>query len=140
MAVLRGNAGAVRCITRDPELPLVASVGLDRWLRVYEEESRESKCRLYLKQQLTSARFAPVTPDDLAAAAKEEAEAKKKAQKQKKSRRHESDDDSEEEDDEEEEEKAPRGKAAASKKGKKALPSSKGKERKRPRAVDSDDD
>ena len=39
--VLKGSGGSVRCLSVHPRLPLIASVGLDRFLRVHNTETRQ---------------------------------------------------------------------------------------------------
>jgi hypothetical protein len=43
----------VRAIALDPEQPLIASVGLDRFLRLHHTQTRKLCAKVYLKQQLT---------------------------------------------------------------------------------------
>lgn len=54
---------------------LVASTGLDRFLRIYSTSSRASRARVYLKQQLSAVAWLPVPPAAEAAAAAAEADA-----------------------------------------------------------------
>ena len=51
---LKGPAGAVKSLALHPELPIIASVGLDRFFRVHNVDSKALLCKLYLKQQLTA--------------------------------------------------------------------------------------
>ena len=48
----RGNSGSVRSIEVHPTLPLVAAVGLDRHLRVYNANTKRGVSSVYLKQRL----------------------------------------------------------------------------------------
>lgn len=50
---LKGAAGCVRALALHPDLPLLASVGLDRFLRVHNTATRKLLAKVYLKQQLT---------------------------------------------------------------------------------------
>lgn len=47
-------SGSIRSIARHPELPVVASCGLDRYLRIWNTKTRELLAAAFLKQQLTS--------------------------------------------------------------------------------------
>jgi len=58
--ILRGPGGAVRSIAASPDGSLLASVGLDRWLRVHQTATRKQVAKLYLKQQLTGVAWAPL--------------------------------------------------------------------------------
>lgn len=49
---LKGLAGAVRGLQCHPKLPLVASCGLDRFLRVHNLEDRKLQHKVYLKSRL----------------------------------------------------------------------------------------
>ncbi|XP_052464104.1 WD repeat-containing protein 74-like [Carassius gibelio] len=49
---LKGLAGAVRGLQCHPSLPLVASCGLDRFLRVHSLEDRSLQHKVYLKSRL----------------------------------------------------------------------------------------
>ena len=57
---LKGAAGAVRSMALHPQLPIMASVGLDRFLRLHNVESKQLLCKLYLKLQLTNVAWADV--------------------------------------------------------------------------------
>lgn len=50
-------AGSVRSVVRHPTLPLVASCGLDRYLRIHHAKTRQLLAMLFLKQQLVSVVF-----------------------------------------------------------------------------------
>jgi ribosome biogenesis protein NSA1 len=72
---LKGAGGSVRALARYPgPEPWMASVGLDRFLRIHDASSKAGKARVYLKQQLTAVAWLPVqqqqqAPSDAAAAA-----------------------------------------------------------------------
>ncbi|KAF6255422.1 WD40-repeat-containing domain protein [Scenedesmus sp. NREL 46B-D3] len=72
---LKGAGGSVRALALHPGgQPLVASAGLDRFLRVHSTATKAGSCRIYLKQQLTAICWLPVqqvapAPADAAAAA-----------------------------------------------------------------------
>jgi len=58
---LRGAGGSVRALAAHPAHPtLLASAGLDRFVRVHDTVSRRCLAKVYLKQQLTSVAFVPV--------------------------------------------------------------------------------
>lgn len=66
-------AGSIRSVVRHPVLPMIASCGLDRYLRIHHTKTRQILASLFLKQQLVSVVFdaeanmsikaAPVTPE-----------------------------------------------------------------------------
>ena len=53
----KGNTGSVRDIAIHPTLPRLATVGLDRIMRVFDSESRQQLHRVYLRQQLNVVLF-----------------------------------------------------------------------------------
>lgn len=53
----KGNTGSVRDIAIHPTLPRLATVGLDRIMRVFDSESRQQLHRVYLRQQLNAVLF-----------------------------------------------------------------------------------
>jgi ribosome biogenesis protein NSA1 len=70
MDALKGAGGSVRTLALYPgPEPWVASVGLDRFLRIHDASTKASKARVYLKQQLTSVMWLPVQQPPAAAAA-----------------------------------------------------------------------
>lgn len=56
---LKGFAGSVTGLTAHDTHPLLAAVGLDRFLRVYNTHSRELVGRVFLRQQPTCVAFCP---------------------------------------------------------------------------------
>ncbi|KAL0464111.1 UNVERIFIED_CONTAM: WD repeat-containing protein 74 [Sesamum latifolium] len=50
-------SGSIRSIARHPELPVIASCGLDSYLRIWDIESRQLLSAVFLKQHLTSVVF-----------------------------------------------------------------------------------
>jgi ribosome biogenesis protein NSA1 len=86
MDALKGAGGSVRALALHPGgQPLIASAGLDRFLRVHSTATRAGNCRVYLKQQLTAICWLPVrqvapAAADAAAAAAGEAAAKEQAE------------------------------------------------------------
>ncbi|VFQ82274.1 unnamed protein product [Cuscuta campestris] len=48
------SSGSIRSIARHPELPVIGSCGLDRYLRIWDVKSRQLLSAVFLKQQLTS--------------------------------------------------------------------------------------
>ena len=59
---LKGCSGAVTGLAAHGCLPLLAAVGLDRFLRVYNTSSRQLVAKVFLKQQLTGVAFCPTDP------------------------------------------------------------------------------
>lgn len=57
---MKGAGGSIRSLSLHPEEPLVAAVGLDRYMRVFSTTTRKQLCKTYLKQQLTGVVFAPL--------------------------------------------------------------------------------
>ena len=53
----KGNTGSVRDIAIHPTLPRLATVGLDRIMRVFDSESRQQLHRVYLRQQVNAVLF-----------------------------------------------------------------------------------
>ncbi|KAF9603322.1 hypothetical protein IFM89_034671 [Coptis chinensis] len=47
-------SGSIRSIVRHPEIPLIVSVGLDRYLRVWDVKTRQLLSAVFLKQHLTN--------------------------------------------------------------------------------------
>ena len=66
---LKGAGGSIRALALHPREPLLASVGLDRYLRVHSTNIRSSVMKVYLKQQLTGVCWLPVAAPQQAAAA-----------------------------------------------------------------------
>ncbi|CAB03312.1 WD repeat-containing protein 74 [Caenorhabditis elegans] len=52
MCKFKGQAGSIRSITAHPTLPLAASVGIDRFLRVHDLQSRKLIHKIYCKTRL----------------------------------------------------------------------------------------
>ncbi|BBN20048.1 ribosome biogenesis protein NSA1 [Marchantia polymorpha subsp. ruderalis] len=50
-------AGSIRSVVRHPSLPLIASCGLDRYLRIHSTQTRQLLASMFLKQQLVSVLF-----------------------------------------------------------------------------------
>ena len=59
MGGLKGFAGSLVALAAHDTQPLLAAVGLDRFLRVYHTGSRQMLAKTFLKQQLTSVAFCP---------------------------------------------------------------------------------
>lgn len=47
-------SGSIRSITRHPELPIIASCGLDSYLRIWDTKTRQLLSAVFLKQHLTN--------------------------------------------------------------------------------------
>ncbi|XP_024539483.1 WD repeat-containing protein 74 [Selaginella moellendorffii] len=74
-------AGSVRCIARHPSLPLIASCGLDRFLRIHDIRSRQLLGRIFLKQPLVAVVFddqAKTSEEPLLTASQEQSQGKRK--------------------------------------------------------------
>lgn len=56
---LKGPSGSVRALALHPTEPLLASVSLDRYLRVHNTSTRKQVASVYLKQHLTGVTFCP---------------------------------------------------------------------------------
>ena len=91
---IRGNSGSIREIEVHPTLDLVATAGLDRYVRVYDGTSRKCLGAAYAKQCLTSVAWDVYGGDG-----------GDKQKKKKKSNDTDADDDDDDEDDEEGEKK-----------------------------------
>ncbi|CAK9255974.1 unnamed protein product [Sphagnum jensenii] len=50
-------AGSIRSVVRHPTLPIIASCGLDRYLRIHHSKTRQLLASVFLKQQLVSMVF-----------------------------------------------------------------------------------
>ncbi|KAK6148093.1 hypothetical protein DH2020_019005 [Rehmannia glutinosa] len=50
-------SGSIRSVVRHPELPVIASCGLDSYLRIWDIESRQLLSAVFLKQHLTGVIF-----------------------------------------------------------------------------------
>ncbi|KFM26560.1 WD repeat-containing protein 74 [Auxenochlorella protothecoides] len=53
---IKGAAGSVKALTLHPTLPILASAGLDRTLRLHHTASRKLLAKVFLKSQLTGGR------------------------------------------------------------------------------------
>jgi WD40 repeat protein len=62
----RGSGGALRDIVHhpDPSMPVVASVGLDRFLKIHHSITRRLIKRIYLKQKMNCILFSAETPTE----------------------------------------------------------------------------
>jgi WD40 repeat protein len=62
----RGSGGALRDIVHhpDPSMPVVASVGLDRFLKIHHSITRRLIKRIYLKQKMNCILFSAETPSE----------------------------------------------------------------------------
>ncbi|KAJ0751063.1 putative transcription factor WD40-like family [Helianthus annuus] len=57
-------SGSIRSITRHPDLPVIASCGLDSYLRIWDIKSRQLLSAVFLKQHLTKVVFDSNFEDD----------------------------------------------------------------------------
>lgn len=89
--VLKGVAGSVRALSIHPDLPLVASVGLDRHLRVHNTASLVPVVKMYLKNQMSGVAWASVSGEEAAAARAEVARIEEAARSEEEARRKEDD-------------------------------------------------
>jgi WD40 repeat protein len=62
VGILRGASGSTRSVSVHNSLPMVASVGLDRHLRVHDLTTRHLLKAVYLKQKLNCCLFSSVEP------------------------------------------------------------------------------
>ena len=85
---IRGNSGSVREIEAHPTLDLVATVGLDRYVRVYDGSNRKCLGAAYAKQNLTCVAWDAFEEDR-----------NRKKKKKKKNRNNDDDDDDDDDDD-----------------------------------------
>lgn len=85
---VKGATGSVRALALHPTEPLLASVGLDRFLRVYSTATRKQLTAVYLKQQLTGVSFCPALPQDAAPDNEQEAGAAAASGKTAKRKKH----------------------------------------------------
>ena len=56
---VKGSTGSVRALDLHPTEPLLASVGLDRHLRLHNTATRKQVASVYLKQHLMGVAFCP---------------------------------------------------------------------------------
>ncbi len=62
VGIFRGQAGSLREIVPHATLPMMASVGLDRHLRIHDIEDRKLLKAVYMTQKLTGCLFSSVEP------------------------------------------------------------------------------
>ncbi|GFR50564.1 hypothetical protein Agub_g12838 [Astrephomene gubernaculifera] len=72
---LKGSAGSIRALSLHPSEPLIASVSLDRHLRLHHTGTRALLSRVYLKQALTGVAWLPIPTQRGTNAEEEEEEA-----------------------------------------------------------------
>jgi hypothetical protein len=63
VGVFKGQSGSLREIQVHPTLPMVASVGLDRHLRIHDIDTRKLLKEVYLTQKLTGCLFSAIEPN-----------------------------------------------------------------------------
>lgn len=59
---IKGAGGSIRTLQLHPNQPLLASAGIDRFVRVHSSQTRQQLARVYLKQQLTGLCWLPPVP------------------------------------------------------------------------------
>lgn len=70
LTTLKGQiAGSIRDVAISPDGQGIASVGLDRWLRVHDCATRKLKGKVYLKAQATACCWGDEQPVDSSAVA-----------------------------------------------------------------------
>ena len=106
--VYKGNTGSIRDIAIHPSMNVVATVGLDRIMRVFDIETRQQLHRVYLRQRLNCVLFS--SEELVQCFAKEEESEKEEEEKEssddleiEEDEKEEKEDDLEMEEDEEEE-------------------------------------
>ena len=105
--VYKGNTGSIRDIAIHPSMNMVATVGLDRIMRVFDIETRQQLHRVYLRQRLNCVLFS--SEELVQCFAKEEESEKEEEEKESsddlevEEEEEEKDDDLEMEEDDEEE-------------------------------------
>ena len=103
--VYKGNTGSIRDIAIHPSMNVVATVGLDRIMRVFDIETRQQLHRVYLRQRLNCVLFS--SEELVQCFAKEEESEKEEEEKESSDdlevEEEEKEDDLEMEEDEEEE-------------------------------------
>lgn len=62
--VYHGMGGSVRGVQSHDSLPMLGACGLDRFLRVYDVNTRKQLHKVYLKQKLNCILFSAQTPDE----------------------------------------------------------------------------
>lgn len=53
----KGAQGGVRCLARHPTEGWLAAGGLDRWLRIYDANTRKLRCKVFMKQSMSGVGF-----------------------------------------------------------------------------------
>ncbi|KYR02796.1 WD40 repeat-containing protein [Tieghemostelium lacteum] len=64
LGTYKGNTGSVRGLDIHPTLPLLATVGFDRFLRIFDVGSRKCLHKIFLKQKLSNVLFSREEPVD----------------------------------------------------------------------------
>jgi ribosome biogenesis protein NSA1 len=115
---IKGIAGSVRQLRLHPTEPLLASVGLDRFLRVHSTETRQLLAKVHLKQQLTGVCWLPVESAERQEAALEAQRRQKQLEQQQEQQQQQQQEQGGEEDREEGGEQRAAGEAGGKRKGK----------------------
>ena len=94
--VYKGNTGSIRDIAIHPSMNVVATVGLDRIMRVFDIETRQQLHRVYLRQRLNCVLF---SSEELVQCFAKEEESEKEEEEKESSDDLEVEEDDEEKDD-----------------------------------------
>jgi len=72
VAKFLGMSGSVRSISFHPTEPLLAAVGLDRFLHVWDSRNKKSQVKVYMKQRLNHVLFSSFVPPEVKAEPKDD--------------------------------------------------------------------
>lgn len=86
---VKGMAGSARALACHPTAPVLACVGLDRYLRLHSTETRKQLAKVYLKTLPTGVAFCPTDASMLPPLKEEESKGKKGKGKEKRRRQKE---------------------------------------------------
>ncbi|KAL4424916.1 hypothetical protein ABPG77_009645 [Micractinium sp. CCAP 211/92] len=83
---IKGLAGSARGLAVHPELPVLASAGLDRYLRLHDRHTRQLLAKVYLKTLPTAVAFCPTDASMLPPPAKAAATEKRRGKERRRRR------------------------------------------------------